>query len=277
VHRLRIGGKQLRALLVPWLSAVPEASSLFAIATRLQDQIGDARDAHLLAECALREALRRPEHGVPLRALAAALEARAAQAHTQVQAEWLGDGADGAFAALLAAVSPAASALCARAAGDLEIERKYLLNAVPPRLEGAAGIRIAQGWLPGERLRERLRRSVHPDGRVQWTRTVKVGTGVSRLELEEETPAVLFETLWPLTARERVEKVRHAVPDGALTWEIDVFLDRELVLAEIELPSADTAVSFPAWLAPYVVRDVTGDPAFVNANLARALRPVSSS
>jgi len=41
------------------------------------------------------------------------------------------------------------------------------------------------------------------------------------------------------------------------------------VLAEVELPSSDTLVTLPDWLAPYLMRDVTGDAAYVNANLAR--------
>jgi CYTH domain-containing protein len=58
------------------------------------------------------------------------------------------------------------------------------------------------------------------------------------------------------------------VPEGALTWEIDVFLDRDLVLAEVELPG-DQDVTIPEWLAAQVVRDVTGESEYVNLNLAR--------
>jgi CYTH domain-containing protein len=183
---------------------------------------------------------------------------------------WLTEAPDGAFARLREAVPAAVQAFAQQAHRDLEIERKFLLHALPDVVRERAGIRIAQGWLPGERLRERLRRSVHPDGRVEWTRTVKVGTGISRVEVEEDTGAVLFETLWPLTAHARVEKVRYAITDGALTWEIDVFLDRELLLAEVELPSEHTPIRFPPWLAPCVTREVTGDPTYVNANLACA-------
>jgi CYTH domain-containing protein len=76
--------------------------------------------------------------------------------------------------------------------------------------------------------------------------------------------------MWPLTRSARVRKVRHVLADGARTWEIDVFLDRDLVLAEVELGHLDEAVVLPAWLAPYVERDVTGEPAYFNAVLARA-------
>jgi adenylate cyclase len=59
------------------------------------------------------------------------------------------------------------------------------------------------------------------------------------------------------------------VAEGSLVWEIDVFSDRDLVLAEIELPADDTAVNLPPWLAPHVVREVTDEAAYVNLNLAR--------
>jgi CYTH domain-containing protein len=52
-------------------------------------------------------------------------------------------------------------------------------------------------------------------------------------------------------------------------WEIDEFLDRELVLAEIELPAVDSPVELPAWLREHVVREVTAEPDYVNRALAR--------
>ena len=57
--------------------------------------------------------------------------------------------------------------------------------------------------------------------------------------------------------------------DHGLTWEIDEFVDRELVLAEVELKSADEPIQPPEWLRPYLVREVTGEDAYVNLNLAR--------
>ena len=56
--------------------------------------------------------------------------------------------------------------------------------------------------------------------------------------------------------------------DGA-AWQIDEFRHRDLVLAEIELDSEDEAVTFPSWLAPFVEREVTLEPEYVNINLAK--------
>ena len=76
--------------------------------------------------------------------------------------------------------------------------------------------------------------------------------------------------MWPLTADARVRKQRHVVRDAGHAWEVDVFLDRDLVLAEVELSGLDDVAELPGWLAPYVVRDVTGEPAYFNSVLARA-------
>ena len=62
---------------------------------------------------------------------------------------------------------------------------------------------------------------------------------------------------------------RRRVAEGGRVWEIDDFHDRDLVLAEVELPAVDVAVELPRWLADAVVREVTDDPSFTNLALAR--------
>jgi adenylate cyclase len=155
-----------------------------------------------------------------------------------------------------------------RASRGLEIERKYLLSRLPRSLPRSTTALIVQGYIPGKRLVERLR-SEQRGARKHFYRTVKSGTGIVRTELEEETSRGVFEAMWPLTEGKRLTKLRHRVPAGALTWEIDEFADLGLVVAELELPSEDAAVEFPPWLAPFVEREVTGDAAYLNSSLAR--------
>ena len=70
--------------------------------------------------------------------------------------------------------------------------------------------------------------------------------------------------------RARIDDLNvYPVPDGDRVWEIDEFLDRELVLAEVELEGEDEDVTPPDWLRPFVVREVTGEPEYVNVNLAK--------
>jgi CYTH domain-containing protein len=150
----------------------------------------------------------------------------------------------------------------------LEIERKWLLSALPPHLRDLTPSVLRQGYLPGDVLVERIR-SVTRGTVTEWLRTVKLGEGMSRIEIEEAATPSLGTALFALTLGKRVEKRRYAVRDGELTWEIDDFTDRDLVLAEVELPSEATPVEIPAWLAPCVVREVTGERAFTNWQLAR--------
>ena len=149
----------------------------------------------------------------------------------------------------------------------MERERKFLLRGMPLRARGGSLAEIEQGWIPGRTLRERLR-CKRSGGEETFYRTIKIGSGVERIELEEETAPEVFAAMWPLTAGCRITKRRYSVEEDGLVWEIDEFLDRELVLAEVELASADQQVTIPAWLAPSVVREVTDDPSYTNLSLA---------
>ena len=155
----------------------------------------------------------------------------------------------------------------------LEIERKYLLRSLPPLPAASERTEIEQGWLPagGDGNRERLRRLSSPSG-VRFYSTVKRGSGLSRIENERELGAAEFARKWPATAGCRIRKERYRVAEGALTWEIDRFLDLPLVMAEIELPSEDAHVELPAWLARFVEREVTLDGRYTNRALAEAGR-----
>ncbi len=202
-------------------------------------------------------------------ALTERLRGRATVAFTQFASEWLGDKAAGFFRD----VDAVADRIAQAAREGIEIERKYLLRFLPEEARDGRWVDIAQGYLPGTRLHERIRRiSIHHgSGRkdVHFYRTVKLGDGVARTEIEEETTEAIFLALWPLTKRRRLRKRRFEIDVDGRTWEIDEFRNRDLVLAEIELDSADEDVTFPGWLEPAVQREVTGEPEFQNFNLAR--------
>jgi CYTH domain-containing protein len=89
------------------------------------------------------------------------------------------------------------------------------------------------------------------------------------MELEEPTTEQVFHALWPLTKGRRVLKRRHRIEDDGRKWEIDEFLDRALIVAEVELEGPDDAVAIPAWLEPMVDRDVTDEDEYSNQRLAR--------
>ena len=267
-HQARISLKRLRYLLEPVRDTVPGAREVLHELKALQDRLGEMHDAHvMMGQAALALADAEAGHPDAVRG-ARALHQRLAEERTEhfagLQEKWLFGAAD----AFLGRVRGLADEL-EGGGPDREIERKFLLSAMP-RLDGVeTEIRqIEQGYLPGERLAERVRRVRTPAG-TRWYRTVKLGSGVSRIEVEEETTERIFRTLWSLTKGRRVRKRRYRVPHDGLVWEIDRFRGQRLVLAEVELPAEDTPVEIPEWLTPVLVREVTGDPAYVNLNLAR--------
>ena len=156
-----------------------------------------------------------------------------------------------------------------------EIERVFLLRAMPPAMPAGEVWQIDQGYLPPldgadpTQLEGRLRRITHPDGSVEHIHTIKRGLGLVREETERTIDAACFEREWPRTAGRRLRKVRTRITVGDRVWEVDRFLDIPVVLAECELPSADAHLDIPAWLAPVIEREVTEEPAFRNSELAR--------
>ncbi|MDE6578580.1 MAG: CYTH domain-containing protein [Muribaculaceae bacterium] len=89
--------------------------------------------------------------------------------------------------------------------------------------------------------------------------------GATRMEFEYEIPLEDAKAMMELCQKGIIEKIRYCVPFEGYIWEIDEFKgSREgLVIAEIELPAADTVYGLP----PFVGKNVTGDPKYYNSNL----------
>ena len=144
-----------------------------------------------------------------------------------------------------------------------EIERKFRVADDGWRTD--AGIRFRQGYLCAEKDRTVRVRTEGERAVI----TVKGATrGVTRSEFEYEIPKEdADEMLDTLCGRPLIEKTRHKVEHGGLTWEIDEFSgDNEgLVIAEVELEDEAQEFARPDWLG----EEVSGDPRFFNANLAK--------
>jgi len=107
------------------------------------------------------------------------------------------------------------------------------------------------------------------------TMTVKKGRGRTRREEEIPVESAQFERLWPLTEGRRIEKVRYLIPSqGGLTIELDIYANEldGLCTAEVEFDSEARADAFepPQWFGP----EVTDDPRYRNARLARDAAPL---
>jgi CHAD domain-containing protein/CYTH domain-containing protein len=266
-HRARIAAKRLRYGLEPLVGVVDGVGTSVTRLERLQDALGRWHDAVVMRDDIATEAAAQGMAN-SLRAAFVALAARLHDARAMgygvVARDWRGKRGT----AFFLAVEAAAHRLARRAPSGREIERKFLLRELPERVRGAESEVIEQGYVPGARLVERLRR-VRADGATRLFRTVKLGTGITRIEIEEETSAEVFQAMWRLTTGHRVRKRRYTVSVADRNWEIDDFLDRDgLVLAEVELPAADAPADPPDWLAPFIVREVTDEARFQNVSLA---------
>lgn len=146
----------------------------------------------------------------------------------------------------------------------IEIERKFLLKNDDWRL-GTTGKLYRQGYLctdPERTVRVRL-------GADTAILAIKgAGDGIARTEFEYPIPKEEAQTLLDnLCLHPLVEKYRYLVSFAGLTWEIDEFLGANLglLLAEVELERIDQPVPLPPWIG----LEVTGDPRYYNAWLAR--------
>jgi CYTH domain-containing protein len=148
----------------------------------------------------------------------------------------------------------------------VEIERKFLVDPVPPDLEAHPSRQIEQGYIAitDDGVEVRIRSY----GEHSFL-TVKSGGSMVRVEEEFEIDAERFRSLWPLTEGRRISKRRYLIPaDQGATIELDVYDGAlsGLATAEVEFDSKDAAAAFvaPGWLGP----DVTEEPAYKNKRLA---------
>ena len=288
-HRARIEAKRLRYLLEPVAPGLSSAPPLVKRLKGLQDLLGEVHDLHLLdrtLETILEEEslesvhrmwsdLRRGEEDgrrlprqrsrVPgLMAIGRLARERREKIYAELEASWLSEAAEEFFES----VSTASVELVTAGIHRAGIERKFLLDTLPEVARDAPHVEIEQGWLPSEKIRERLR-CTRDGTREAYHRAIKTGSGPERAEFEEEIDGEAFWRLWPFTEGCRVRKCRYRIADGGFVWEIDVFHDLDLVLAEVGIPARDTEVDLPDWLRPHLVREVTGDSEYKNLSLAR--------
>lgn len=99
--------------------------------------------------------------------------------------------------------------------------------------------------------------------------TLKSATvGVSREEYEYEIPKSDGIKLLG-TCDSYLEKYRYVYPvSNGLKFEIDDFVQLDLIIAEIELPSEDTVFDKPEWL----LGEVSSDPRYFNNNILERIK-----
>jgi CYTH domain-containing protein len=144
----------------------------------------------------------------------------------------------------------------------LEIERKFLVRGpwpAPLRTHHVRQIYLNPGTAISTRLRDM-------DG--NYSLTLKAGVSATTrheydIPLEENLGADMMAHFAGPTL---IEKKRHIIAQHDFIWEVDVFStpNAGLIVAEIELPFADTVFTLPEWVG----REVTHDGRFTNHALS---------
>jgi adenylate cyclase len=145
-----------------------------------------------------------------------------------------------------------------------EIERKYLIRDESFRSDVVRSMRIAQGYLCSRKVTARVR--ICNDKGILTFKGKSRDGGLSRFEFEREIPLGVTERLLNRCSGV-VDKVRHLVEYGGHTFEVDEFKGENegLIVAEVELSSAEESVSLPPWIGD----EVTGERCFYNSFLVK--------
>jgi len=146
-----------------------------------------------------------------------------------------------------------------------EIERKFLLQRLPEKLDRSRRYIIAQGYLATEPAGRQVR--LRKKGKTA-SLTFKMGRGVHREEREIKLSPKQFAALWPATAGRRLRKLRYEIPWKNFLIEIDIYRGRHsaLAVAAVEFPEGAMWRKFKP--ASWFGREVTGEKRYSNVRLA---------
>jgi adenylate cyclase len=148
----------------------------------------------------------------------------------------------------------------------IEIERKFLVKGdFRPFI--SKSIAIKQAYLfKDEQHTARIRIT---DNKAWITIKGKPEKdGVSRFEWEKQLDQQEAKVLFERCTLGKIEKIRHLIPVGKHTFEVDEFLGnlKGLIIAEIELKHPQETFETPDWLGTEVSKDLR----FTNASLAES-------
>ena len=152
-----------------------------------------------------------------------------------------------------------------------EIERKYLVQSEDYLRMSTHHRSIRQEYLTSSAETTVRVRIIDQEARL----TIKGAShdgGLSRSEWEYPIPLADAEEMLAQCAGDVLTKVRYYVPYEGYLWEVDRFGGEleGLVMAEVELTDPSEEPPLPKWLG----REVTGDPRYYNAQLAKRSNPM---
>jgi adenylate cyclase len=137
-----------------------------------------------------------------------------------------------------------------------EIERKFLVCSNTWRDHVHHSERYVQGYLANTSLSSIRVRMSDKEG---WLNIKRAMPGVERSEYDYSIPVDdARQLLSNLCEGNVIEKTRHSVRCAGQLWEVDVFegLNAGLIIAEIELKTAEQSFDRPPWLGLEVSHDL---------------------
>jgi adenylate cyclase len=152
----------------------------------------------------------------------------------------------------------------------LEIERKFLVNGDGWRAAAHRVIPMAQGYINDQAAMDsgaqKASVRVRLQGEQAFLNLKSRQLGHTRQEFEYPLPLDDARALLALCVGGLIDKRRHLVQHQGHLWEVDEFLgdNAGLVVAEIELDSAEEAFAKPGWIGA----EVTDDARYYNLALA---------
>lgn len=158
----------------------------------------------------------------------------------------------------------------------MEVERKYLIRMPSlkklEQMPACTRVQIAQTYLNSPRKEEEIRvRQRGTDQHFIYFKTIKrdVAPG-KRVEVETRlSQAEYLQHLMQADPRYRqIQKTRYCISQDGTYYEVDIYPHlKDLAILEVELRDENQEVRIPRFLK--VVREVTGEEAFLNKNIAR--------
>lgn len=158
----------------------------------------------------------------------------------------------------------------------IEIERKYRVINDGWRAAAHEVIPMAQGYINDmasmDSGAQKASVRVRIQGELAFLNLKSRELGHTRQEFDYPIPVSEARELLALCVGGLIDKRRHLVRHGGLLWEVDEFLgdNAGLVVAEVELESAEQAIDLPEWAG----KEVTDQLRYYN--LALASRPYAA-
>ena len=148
----------------------------------------------------------------------------------------------------------------------LEIERKVLVKDDSYKAMAYHASRIAQGYICSMRGRT-VRVRIRDEKGYLTIKGPADEAGLGRYEWEKEIPLQEAQELMKLCEPGMIDKTRYLVQSGNHVFEVDEFYGENegLVVAEVELASADEIYEKPG----FVGEEVTGDVRYYNSFLMK--------